>query len=55
MHGFEKKQVAMNLCWIDSYLYFDEDQRSFMVIVGFFGKYWECFFFYIQVISVFWA
>ena len=27
-------------------LYFDEDQRSFMVVVGLFGKYWECIFLY---------
>ena len=25
----------MKLCLIDSYLYFDEDQRSFIVVVGF--------------------
>ena len=35
----------MNLCWIDSYLYFDEDQRSFMVVVGFFWKILGMYFF----------
>ena len=44
----------MNLCWIDSYLIFDEDQRSFMVVVGFLENIGSVFFF-IQVISVFQA
>ena len=36
----------MNLCWIDSYLIFDEDQRSFMVVVGFLENIGSVFFFY---------
>ena len=35
----------MKLCWIDLYLYFDEDQRSFMVVVGFLENIGSVFFY----------
>ena len=46
-----RKQVAMKLCWIDLYLIFVEDQRSFMVVVGFLENIGSVFF--IQVILYF--
>ena len=36
----------MKLCWIDPYFIFDEDQRSFMVVVGFLENIEGVFFFY---------
>ena len=35
MHGFEKNRLRLNYVGLILTLYFDEDQMSFMIIVGF--------------------
>ena len=35
MHGFEKNRLRRNYVRLICILYFDKDQRSFMVVVGF--------------------
>ena len=35
MHGFEKNRLRQNYVGLIFILYFDEDQRSFMIVVGF--------------------
>ena len=51
MHGFEKNRLRQNYVGLILILYFDEDQRFFMIVVGF----WKILglYFYIQVIFVF--
>ena len=54
MHGFEKNRLRWNYVGLIHILYFDEDQRSFMVVVGYLENIGSVFFF-IQVIFVLWA
>ena len=51
MHGFEKNRLQQNYVGLIFILYFNEDQRSFMIVVGF----WKILgvYFYIQVILYF--
>ena len=52
MHGFEKNRLRQNYVGLILILYFDEDQRSFMVVVGYLENIRSVFVF-IQVIYVF--
>ena len=45
MHGFEKNRLQCNYVGLILILYFDEDQRSFMIVVGFW-KILGVYFFY---------
>ena len=54
MHGFEKNRLRLNYVGLILILYFDEGQSSFMIVVGFW-KILGVYFFYKQVIFVFWA
>ena len=51
MYGFEKNRLRQNYVGLILILYFNEDQRSFMIVVGF----WKILgvYFYIQVILYF--
>ena len=53
MHGFEKNRLRWIYVGLILILYFDEDHRSFMVVVGFLENIGSIFF--LQVISVFQA
>ena len=48
MHGFEKNRLRWNFVGLILILYFDKDQRFFMIVVGF----WKIMgvYFFIQVI-----
>ena len=52
MHGFEKNRLRQNYVGLILILYFDEDQRSFMVVVRYLENIVSVFVF-IQVIFVF--
>ena len=52
MHGFEKNRLQQNYVGLILILYFDEDQRSFIVVVGHLENIGSVFFF-IQVILYF--
>ena len=53
MHGFEKNRLRQNYVGLIFILYFDEDQRSFIVVVGHLENIRSVFFFFIQVILYF--
>ena len=46
MHGFEKNRLRQNYVGLILILYFDEDQRSFIVVVGFWKILGVYFFLY---------
>ena len=52
MHGFEKNRLKQNNVGLILILYFDEDQRSFIIVVGHLENIGSVFFF-IQVILYF--
>ena len=52
MHCFEKNRLRKNYVGLNLILYFDEDQRSFMIVVGFW-KTLGVYFFFIQMILYF--
>ena len=52
MHGFDKNRLRQNYVGLILILYFDEDQRSFIVVVGHLENIGSVFFF-IQVILYF--
>ena len=52
MHGFKKNRLRQNYVGLIFILYFDEDQRSFIVVVGHLENI-ESVFFLIQVILYF--
>ena len=54
MHGFEKNRFRQNYVGLILILYFDEDQRSFIVVVGQLENIGSVFFFYTGNF-VFWA
>ena len=55
MHGFEKNRLRGNYVELILILYFDEDQRSLIIVVRFWKILGVYFIFYIHVIFVFWA
>ena len=46
MHGFEKNRLRQNYVGLIPILYFDEEQRSFMIVVGFWKILGVYFFIY---------
>ena len=46
MHGFEKNRLRQNYVGLILILYFDEDQRSFRIVVGFWKILGVFFFIY---------
>ena len=54
MHDFEKNRLRQNYVELILILYFDEAQRSFIVVVGHLENIGSVFFFYTRDF-VFWA
>ena len=46
MYSFKKNRLRLNYVGLIRILYFDEDQRSFMVVVGFLENIGSVFFLY---------